>query len=176
MGPMPVEVTDANLIEQKVNSTPAASKSSHLVKALRMVRPNFSVTYQSSASGSAEGFGRTLNASSRNGRTASAASRAPSPAPDHFAPMLSTLNMNPKIVLTRTPTASPVKKAVGAASVASRRQSSPYVLLEKIEKLQQPSCTLHRTMANLKGLDMIQVPAHCHAADPIEPIINIIDY
>ena len=75
--------------------------------------------------------------------------------------------MNPKIVLTRTPTASPVKKAAAsaavaasavAASVASRRhQPSPYVLLEKIEKLQQPSCTLQRTMANLKGLDMIQV-------------------
>lgn len=80
--------------------------------------------------------------------------------------MLSTLNMNPKIVLTRTPSVSAAAVAAAATATpvasagASRRHQhlpSPYVLLEKMEKMQQPSCTLQRTMANLKGLDMIQV-------------------
>ena len=104
----------------------------------------------------------------------------------HFAPMLSTLNMNPKIILTRTPVNSPLTSplkltSTGATGPSTKDQLlngehhlSPYVLLEKMEKLQHSS-RLQRTMANLKGLDMIQLrppPTAVHMVQLPNPPTN----
>ena len=77
--------------------------------------------------------------------------------------MLSTLNMSPKVLLTRTPVTAtkpslPKKKtnSRGAKSIPTTTDGllTPYVLLEKIDKI-YPG--MERTIKNLKGLDMLQV-------------------
>ena len=98
--------------------------------------------------------------------SSSSSSTSSSPCPtaaDHFAPMLSTLNMSPKVLLTRTPVTAtkpslPKKKtnSRGAKSIPTTTDGllTPYVLLEKIDKI-YPG--MERTIKNLKGLDMLQV-------------------
>lgn len=164
-------------------------ESSHLVKALRMIRPNFDSSLwpdavprctpipakdlgsyvQSQPNGHQDRSASNQSSVSSSSSAAAVADVVADAAADedHFAPMLSTLNMNPKIVLTRTPVNSPASsplKSVVAKSPAgklyTRRADGgdllrPYVLLDKLEKLHHGR--LERTMANLKGLDMIQV-------------------
>lgn len=95
--------------------------------------------------------------------SSSSSSSSPSPCPnaaDHFAPMLSTLDMNPKVVLVRTPVnspgPSPIKKPDSASKMfqGSEEMLRSYVLLEKLDKA---NFAVERTMKNLKSLDMIQV-------------------
>lgn len=81
-------------------------------------------------------------------------------AADHFAPMLSTLDMQPKVILTRTPVnspgPSPIKKLNSATKTIPGADSifGCHVLLEKLGKV---PAGVERTMANLKGLDHVQV-------------------
>lgn len=89
-------------------------------------------------------------------------SSSPPLADDHFAPMLSTLDINPKVVLTRTPVNSPGTSPVKQILVKGSRplQTSPdvlrsYVLLERLDQKHQVN--LERTINNLKGLDNLTV-------------------
>lgn len=89
-------------------------------------------------------------------------SSSPSSVDEHFAPMLSTLDMNPKVVLKRTPVNSPVSSPLKQilAKGSKPLHTSPdllrsYVLLDKLD--QKNHLTIERTMTNLKGLDNLNV-------------------
>lgn len=96
--------------------------------------------------------------------SSSSSSSSPCPnAADHFAPMLSTLNMSPKVILTRTPVdppgPSPIKKLDSGTKVSTPEGLlRSFVMLGKHDKV-HPG--VERTMTNLKGLDMIQVLVLC---------------
>lgn len=74
--------------------------------------------------------------------------------------MLSTLDMQPKVILTRTPVnspgPSPVKKPNSATKMFPGADGifGCRVLLEKLDKIH---AGVERTMTNLKGLDHVQV-------------------
>ena len=170
---------------------PSAAESSHLVKTLRMLRPEFGSgnswndpNVTPPAPRPTQSPSTLVNVHSNNRSTAPAAGSSTTPS-DHFAPMLSTLNMNPKIVLTRTPLnnsmLSPAKKTspgtlpatcvtgsltnqrrIGTKIVTYNIGGStnisriPYVVLERLDKSSNLG-GVERTMANLKSIDMFQV-------------------
>ncbi|XP_046636432.1 mucin-17-like isoform X4 [Daphnia pulicaria] len=81
-------------------------------------------------------------------------------AADHFAPMLSTLDMQPKVILTRTPVKSPgpsPNKRPHSASKMFPGIDTPLGCRVFLEKLGKVHPGVERTMTNLKGLDNVQV-------------------
>lgn len=81
-------------------------------------------------------------------------------AADHFAPMLSTLDMQPKVILTRTPVNSPgpsPNKRPHSVSKMLPGIDTPLGCRVFLEKLGKVHPGVERTMTNLKGLDNVQV-------------------
>ncbi|KAI9563042.1 hypothetical protein GHT06_010499 [Daphnia sinensis] len=151
--------------------------SSPLVKRLREIRPDFGSANQwqdscpvtqttrspvcESADFSSNNVVQQQLHLSRCPSSSSSTSSSPChSAADHFAPMLSTLDMQPKVILTRTPVnspgPSPIKKPNSATKMFPGADGifGCRVLLEKLDKVQ---AGVERTMTNLKGLDHVQV-------------------
>ncbi|KZS10908.1 Uncharacterized protein APZ42_024539 [Daphnia magna] len=151
--------------------------SSPLVKRLREIRPDFGSANQwqdscpvtqttrsplcESADLSSNNVVQQQLQLSRCSSSSSSTSSSPChSAADHFAPMLSTLDMQPKVILTRTPVnspgPSPVKKPNSATKLFPGADGifGCHVLLEKLDKIH---AGVERTMTNLKGLDHVQV-------------------
>ena len=159
---------------QKTN---VGSRGSPLVKRLREIRPDFGNVNQWQDNCSMTQTTRSpicdsADLSSNNvvqqhlhlsRCPSSSSSNSSSPchnAADHFAPMLSTLDMQPKVILTRTPVnspgPSPIKKPNSGYKIFPEVDTplGCRVLLEKIAKV-HPG--VEQTMTNLKGLDNVQV-------------------
>ncbi|XP_059353017.1 mucin-5AC-like [Daphnia carinata] len=152
--------------------------SSPLVKRLREIRPDFGSANQWQDSCPVTQSTRSplcdsadlpsnnivqqhIQLSRCSSSSSSSSSSSPCPnAADHFAPMLSTLDMQPKVILTRTPVnspgPSPIKKANSATKMLPAADGivGCRVLLEKLDKVHSG---VERTMTNLKGLDHVQV-------------------
>jgi hypothetical protein len=172
-----------------LTTPPSAAESSHLVKTLQMLRPEFGIGNSWNDPNVTPPAPRPtpstfVNVHSNNWSTALAAGSSTTPS-DHFAPKIITLNMNPKIVLTRAPLnnsmLSPAMKTSPGTLPATRVTGSlanqqrigtkivtynigrstsisrsPYVVLERLDKNSNLG-GVESTMVNLKKLDMFQV-------------------